>query len=81
MSLPPSPSPESFASLSMLLMPCDALQGVFFKAQVQGEAKFLQLRLNRDGFIIGTEYLSDLVEKEHADHKHGNILVHSTPMF
>ena len=43
--------------------------------------EFLQLRLNRDGFIIGTEYLSDLVEKEHADHKHGNILVHSTPMF
>lgn len=32
---------------------------------------FLQLRLNSNGHIIGTEYLSDLVEKEHADHKHG----------
>lgn len=31
----------------------------------------LQLRLNKDGHIIGTEYLSDLVEKEHTVHKHG----------
>ncbi|MBA0714710.1 hypothetical protein Golax_013669 [Gossypium laxum] len=30
----------------------------------------LQLRLNSHGHIIGTEYLSDLVEKEHAAHKH-----------
>lgn len=37
-------------------------------------ATFLQLRLNRDGHITGTEYLSDLVEKEHADHKHGNCI-------
>lgn len=34
----------------------------------------MQLRLNNDGHIIGTEYLSDLVEKEHAEHKHGNCL-------
>ena len=31
----------------------------------------LQLRLNSHGHIIGTEYLSDLVEKEHATHKNG----------
>ncbi|KAL6009910.1 hypothetical protein ACLOJK_000341 [Asimina triloba] len=30
-----------------------------------------QLRLNKEGYIIGTEYLSDLVEKEHDTHKHG----------
>lgn len=35
---------------------------------------FLQLRLNSDGYIIGTEYLSDLVEKEHTAHKHGEVL-------
>ncbi|CAN1853731.1 Endoplasmic reticulum-Golgi intermediate compartment protein 3 [Linum perenne] len=31
----------------------------------------LQLRLNSHGEIIGTEFLTDLVEKEHS-HKHGN---------
>ena len=35
---------------------------------------FLQLRLNSHGHIIGTEYLSDLVEKEHAANKHGIVL-------
>lgn len=37
---------------------------------------YLQLRLNSHGHIIGTEYISDLVEKEHdhSVHKHGNIL-------
>lgn len=39
---------------------------------------FLQLRLNSYGHIIGTEYLSDLVEKEHTDDKHGNVIM-STP--
>jgi len=34
----------------------------------------LKLQLNRDGHIIGTEYLSDLVEKEHTTHKHGIFL-------
>lgn len=36
--------------------------------------ELLQLRLNSYGHIIGTEYLSDLVEKEHAAHKHGNLV-------
>lgn len=35
---------------------------------------FSQLRLNRDGVIVGSEYLSDLVEKGHGVHKHGKIL-------
>ena len=35
--------------------------------------EFLQLRLNSHGHITGTEYLSDLVEKEHDAHNHGNI--------
>lgn len=35
--------------------------------------ELLQLRLNSYGHIIGTEYLSDLVEKE-LPHKHGNLV-------
>ncbi|KVH95819.1 hypothetical protein Ccrd_002105 [Cynara cardunculus var. scolymus] len=31
-----------------------------------------ELRLSREGVIIGTEYLSDLVEKGHTTHKHEN---------
>jgi len=35
----------------------------------------MQLRLDRYGHIIGTEYLSDLVEKGHgAHHDHGILL-------
>jgi hypothetical protein len=36
--------------------------------------ELLQLRLNSYGHIIGTEYLSDLVEKEHEADKHGNLV-------
>lgn len=31
----------------------------------------MQLRLDKYGHIIGTEYLNDLVEKEHGTHNHG----------
>lgn len=41
--------------------------------------EFLQLRLNSYGHIIGTEYLSDLVEKEHTVQKHGKCL--SAPIY
>lgn len=34
--------------------------------------ELLQLRLNRDGYIVGTEYISDLVEEGHTAHGHGN---------
>lgn len=40
---------------------------------VANRVEFLQLRLNSYGHITGTEYLSDLVEKEHEAHNHGNI--------
>lgn len=36
--------------------------------------ELLQLRLDKEGMIIGTEYLSDLVEKGHTTHNHGNHL-------
>lgn len=55
-------------------LPCDVLSvdaiDMSGKHEVDLDTNIWKLRLNRDGFIIGTEYLSDLVEKEHADHKH-----------
>lgn len=47
----------------------------------------LQLRLNSYGQIIGTEYISDLVEKghehdhDHGTHKHGNVLIQHASNF
>ncbi|WVY93691.1 hypothetical protein V8G54_032779 [Vigna mungo] len=41
---------------------------VLIAADYQSEV--VVLRMNRDGHIIGTEYISDLVEKEHTHHKH-----------
>ncbi|KAG6501294.1 hypothetical protein ZIOFF_041173 [Zingiber officinale] len=35
------------------------------------------LRVNPEGLIIGTQYLTDLVEKEHSDHKHGENKEHN----
>ncbi|XP_024032148.1 endoplasmic reticulum-Golgi intermediate compartment protein 3 isoform X3 [Morus notabilis] len=40
------------------------------KHEVDLDTNIWKLRLNSHGQIIGTEYLSDLVEKEHASHKH-----------
>ncbi|KAK6116178.1 hypothetical protein DH2020_008447 [Rehmannia glutinosa] len=43
------------------------------KHEVDLDTNIWKLRLNKDGHIIGTEYLSDLVEKEHAAHEHGSL--------
>ncbi|XP_057954835.1 uncharacterized protein LOC131148894 [Malania oleifera] len=55
-------------------LPCDVLSvdaiDMSGKHEVDLDTNIWKLRLNIDGHIVGTEYLSDLVEKEHADHKH-----------
>ncbi|KAK4594158.1 hypothetical protein RGQ29_018014 [Quercus rubra] len=55
-------------------LPCDVLSvdaiDMSGKHEVDLDTNIWKLRLNNDGHIIGTEYLSDLVEKEHAEHKH-----------
>ncbi|XP_023546262.1 probable endoplasmic reticulum-Golgi intermediate compartment protein 3 [Cucurbita pepo subsp. pepo] len=55
-------------------LPCDVLSvdaiDMSGKHEVDLDTNIWKLRLNSNGHIIGTEYLSDLVEKEHADHKH-----------
>ncbi|KAI8547748.1 hypothetical protein RHMOL_Rhmol07G0219700 [Rhododendron molle] len=54
-------------------LPCDVLSvdaiDMSGKHEVDLDTNIWKLRLSRDGHIIGTEYLSDLVEKEHQ-HKH-----------
>ncbi|KAI3689905.1 hypothetical protein L2E82_47875 [Cichorium intybus] len=40
------------------------------KHEVDLDTNIWKLRLNKDRVIIGTEYLSDLVEKGHMTHKH-----------
>ncbi|EPS71314.1 hypothetical protein M569_03444, partial [Genlisea aurea] len=55
-------------------LPCDVLSvdaiDMSGKHEVDLDTNIWKLRLNKDGHIIGTEYLSDLVEKEHTDHGH-----------
>lgn len=55
-------------------LPCDVLSvdaiDMSGKHEVDLDTNIWKLRLNSHGDIIGTEYLSDLVEKEHAAHKH-----------
>lgn len=55
-------------------LPCDVLSvdaiDMSGKHEVDLDTNIWKLRLSRDGHIIGTEYLSDLVEKGH-DHGHG----------
>ncbi|KAA8526181.1 hypothetical protein F0562_008080 [Nyssa sinensis] len=57
-------------------LPCDVLSvdaiDMSGKHEVDLDTNIWKLRLNSDGYIIGTEYLSDLVEKEHTAHTHGD---------
>lgn len=58
-------------------LPCDVLSvdaiDMSGKHEVDLDTNIWKLRMSSDGHIIGTEYLSDLVEKGHAhDHDHGN---------
>ncbi|XP_004502082.1 uncharacterized protein [Cicer arietinum] len=55
-------------------LPCDVLSvdaiDMSGKHEVDLDTNIWKLRLNSYGQIIGTEYISDLVEKEHVAHKH-----------
>ncbi|KAL8152195.1 hypothetical protein V2J09_009955 [Rumex salicifolius] len=60
-------------------LPCDVLSvdaiDMSGKHEVDLDTNIWKLRLNREGHIIGTEYLSDLVEKEHS-HNHDHDINH-----
>lgn len=55
-------------------LPCDVISvdaiDMSGKHEVDLDTNIWKLRLNSDGYILGTEYLSDLVEKGHTSHKH-----------
>ncbi|CAI8597853.1 unnamed protein product [Vicia faba] len=57
-------------------LPCDVLSvdaiDMSGKHEVDLDTNIWKLRLNSYGQIIGTEYISDLVEKEHAAHNHAD---------
>ncbi|XP_072956471.1 uncharacterized protein [Typha angustifolia] len=59
----------TFPSLPCEVVSVDAID-MSGKHEVDLDTNIWKLRLNKEGDIIGTEYLSDLVEKEHSDHKH-----------
>ncbi|XP_042519137.1 endoplasmic reticulum-Golgi intermediate compartment protein 3-like [Macadamia integrifolia] len=65
-------------NVSFPSLPCDVLSidavDMSGKHEVDIDTNIWKLRLNRDGHIIGTEYLSDLVEGGYT-HKHGNAVV------
>ncbi|XP_042408402.1 endoplasmic reticulum-Golgi intermediate compartment protein 3-like isoform X2 [Zingiber officinale] len=62
-------------------LPCDVLSvdavDMSGKHEVDVHANMWKLRVNPEGLIIGTQYLTDLVEKEHSDHKHGENKEHN----
>ncbi|KAK9284112.1 hypothetical protein L1049_023279 [Liquidambar formosana] len=59
----------TFPSLPCEVLSVDAID-MSGKHEVDLDTNIWKLRLNSYGHIIGTEYLSDLVEKGHTDHKH-----------
>uniref|UniRef100_A0A165YVZ3 Endoplasmic reticulum vesicle transporter C-terminal domain-containing protein n=1 Tax=Daucus carota subsp. sativus TaxID=79200 RepID=A0A165YVZ3_DAUCS len=58
-------------------LPCDVISvdaiDMSGKHEVDLDTNIWKLRLNSDGYIIGTEYISDLVEKGHTSHKHDTV--------
>ncbi|XP_010923701.1 uncharacterized protein [Elaeis guineensis] len=55
-------------------LPCEVLSvdaiDMSGKHEVDLDTSIWKLRMNKEGQVIGTEYLSDLVEKEHSGLKH-----------
>uniref|UniRef100_A0A0E0D7T8 Endoplasmic reticulum vesicle transporter C-terminal domain-containing protein n=1 Tax=Oryza meridionalis TaxID=40149 RepID=A0A0E0D7T8_9ORYZ len=59
----------SFPSLPCEVLSVDAID-MSGKHEVDLHTNIWKLRLDKYGHIIGTEYLNDLVEKEHGTHNH-----------
>ncbi|XP_068654991.1 uncharacterized protein [Aristolochia californica] len=65
----------TFPSLPCEVLSVDAID-MSGKHEVDLDTNMWKFRLNKDGYIIGTEYVSDLVEKEHAAHGHDDSKTH-----
>ncbi|WOL19599.1 endoplasmic reticulum-Golgi intermediate compartment protein 3 isoform X1 [Canna indica] len=59
----------TFPSLPCEVLSVDAID-MSGKHEVDLDTNIWKIRLNKEGYYIGAEYLSDLVEKEHSAHNH-----------
>eukprot|EP00252_Welwitschia_mirabilis_P025675 TRINITY_DN8135_c0_g1_i2.p1 TRINITY_DN8135_c0_g1~~TRINITY_DN8135_c0_g1_i2.p1 ORF type:complete len:350 (+),score=71.52 TRINITY_DN8135_c0_g1_i2:253-1302(+) len=59
----------TFPSIPCEILSVDAID-MSGKHEVDLDTNIWKLHLHRDGYIIGSEYMSDLVEKEHLAHNH-----------
>jgi len=60
----------TFPSIPCEILSVDAID-MSGKHEVDLDTNIWKLRLSKDGYIIGSEYVSDLVEKEHTSDDHG----------
>lgn len=60
----------TFPSIPCEILSVDAID-MSGKHEVDLDTNIWKLRLSKDGYIIGSEYVSDLIEKEHASDDHG----------
>lgn len=60
----------TFPSIPCQILSVDAID-MSGKHEVDLDTNIWKLRLSKDGYIIGSEYVSDLVEKEHTSDDHG----------
>lgn len=60
----------TFPSIPCEILSVDAID-MSGKHEVDLDTNIWKLRLSKDGYIIGSEYVSDLVEKEHMSDDHG----------
>lgn len=60
----------TFPSIPCPILSVDAID-MSGKHEVDLDTNIWKLRLSKDGYIIGSEYVSDLVEKEHTSDDHG----------
>lgn len=60
----------TFPSIPCQILSVDAID-MSGKHEVDLDTNIWKLRLSKDGYIIGSEYVSDLIEKEHTSDDHG----------
>ncbi|KAH9306857.1 hypothetical protein KI387_011261, partial [Taxus chinensis] len=65
----------TFPSIPCEILSVDAID-MSGKHEVDLDTNIWKLRIHEDGHIIGSEYISDLVEKEHTSHDHSGISDH-----
>lgn len=65
----------TFPSIPCEILSVDAID-MSGKHEVDLDTNIWKLKIHKDGHIIGSEYISDLVEKEHTSHDHSGVTDH-----